>query len=146
MKYGSRFGSSFKEAMESKEYWLEDVQFSFIESLLEAMDEKEISRKELAERLGKSQAYVSKTLNANALNFTLKTMINFSWALGYRLSLCLEELESTTIKIWENLIDASDMAPVSWRSADPQKAVPSDNESSERAEESNGHPVDAIAA
>ncbi len=132
--------------MESKEYWLEDVQFSFIDSLLEAMDEKGISRKELAERLGKSQAYVSKTLNANALNFTLKTMINFSWALGYRLSLRLEKLESTTIKSWENLIDASDMAPVSWRSAEPQEAVFFENEPSERAEESNGHPVNIIAA
>jgi len=98
MKYGSQFEKVFKEVMKSPDFWLEDIQLSFLDSLLEAMSTKNISRKELAERLGKSQDYVSKTLNACSPNFSLKTMVNFSLALSLKLSIVLEDLESPVVE------------------------------------------------
>jgi transcriptional regulator with XRE-family HTH domain len=98
MKYGSQFEKVFKEAMKSPDFWLEDIQLSFLDSLLEAMNTKNVSKKELAERLGKSQDYVSKTLNACSLNLSLKTMVNFSLALGLKLTLDLEDLESPVVE------------------------------------------------
>jgi len=34
MKYGSQFEKVFKEAMKSPDFWLEDIQLSFLDSLL----------------------------------------------------------------------------------------------------------------
>jgi len=98
MKYGSQFEKVFKEAMKSPNFWLEDIRLSFLDSLLEAMNTKNVSKKELAERLGKSQAYVSKTLNGSSLNFSLKTMVSFSLALGLKPSIVLEDLESPVVE------------------------------------------------
>ncbi len=108
MEYGKRFQQSFQEAAESPEYWLEDVQLSFLDSILDAMDRKSITRKELAERLGKSQAYVSKALNAGSLNFTLKTMVNLASALGLKLSLNLEDIRATEAPLLEASRDTND--------------------------------------
>ena len=102
MEYGSRYESAFKDAVKSPEYWLEDVQISFLDAILKAMETKRVTRKELAERLGKSQAYVSRTLNAGALNFTVKTMVNLSLALGLKLSLELEDLSLTEAANWKS--------------------------------------------
>lgn len=97
MQYGRRYESAFKEAMTSPDYWLEDVQVSFLDSVLQAMEEKRVTRKELAERLGKSQAYVSRTLNSGAMNFTVKTMVNISLALGMKLVLQMEDIETSEL-------------------------------------------------
>jgi transcriptional regulator with XRE-family HTH domain len=101
MEYGSKYKKAFQEAMKSPEYWFEDVQCSFLDSLLDIMSSKGISQKELAKRLGKSEPYVSKVCNANALNFTLKTMVNLSFALGMKLSVKLEKQETPSAKDWD---------------------------------------------
>ena len=141
MEYGNRFESAFKDAMTSPEYWLEDAQFSFLDSILEAMDTKRVSRKELAERLGKSQAYVSKTLNAGALNFTLKTMVNLAFALDLKLSLALEDLGSTEAARWKSRPNTAVTAPVSWSALELRN-----NEPATKTEEPDGHRPDTLAA
>ena len=112
MKYGSQFEKVFKEAMKSPDFWLEDIQLSFLDSLLETMNTKNMSRKDLAETLGKSQAYVSKTLNGCSLNLSLKTMVNCSLALGLKPSIVLEELDSHSVESGKssgkNLVSDSD--------------------------------------
>jgi len=35
MKYGTQFEKVFKEAMKSPDFWLEDIQLSFLDSLLD---------------------------------------------------------------------------------------------------------------
>ena len=55
---------------------------------------------------------VSKTLNACSLNLSLKTMVNFSLALGLKPSIVLEDLESPFVesgkRSGKNLVSDSD--------------------------------------
>lgn len=141
MEYGSRYESAFEDAVKSPEYWHEDVQISFLDAILKAMETKRVTRKELAERLGKSQAYVSRTLNAGALNFTVKTMVNLSLALGLKLSLELEDLSPTEAANWKSRPNAGTSAPVSWDALEPRKS-----ESATKMEEPYGHRADTLAA
>ncbi|HPJ27159.1 MAG TPA: hypothetical protein PLA80_13525, partial [Synergistaceae bacterium] len=52
MEYGSKYKKAFQEAMKSPEYWFEDVQFSFLDSL-------KISKKKLQELI-QSRPYSEK--------------------------------------------------------------------------------------
>lgn len=55
-----------------------------VSDLIDALMKKEgVKRAELAKRLGKSRAYVTKTLQGNA-NFTLDTLVLIGRALGYK--------------------------------------------------------------
>ena len=47
------------------------------------MDDLDVSRADLARRIGKSQAWVSKALSGQQ-NVTLDTMAQMAWALGVR--------------------------------------------------------------
>lgn len=69
----NRYSRLLLEAEESLEYWTESVILEFTEDLARVMDEQNISRAQLARRLGTSQAYITKILSGNA-NFTLATM------------------------------------------------------------------------
>ncbi|NCB26046.1 MAG: XRE family transcriptional regulator [Bacteroidia bacterium] len=141
MEYGSRFEKVFKEAMKSPDFWLEDIQLSFLDTLLKAMNTKNMSRKDLAEHLGKSQAYVSKTLNACSLNFTLKTMVNFSLALGLKLSLNLEDLESPVAESWKSAAKAETNNSVVWK-----PDAPKNNRFEGITEAPDGRHLDTLAA
>lgn len=61
----------FKDDIDFK---TEQATIDFLEQLSKTMEEKHISRNELAERLGASKAYVTKLLNGNA-NLPLKKLI-----------------------------------------------------------------------
>lgn len=63
------------------DFILEGVLLAVNERICELMQEKEISRAELARRLGKSRAYVTRLLNGQP-NVTLKTLIQIAVALG----------------------------------------------------------------
>jgi len=146
MEYGSKYEKAFQEAMKSPEYWFEDVQFSFLDSLLDIMSSKGISQKELAKRLGKSEAYVSKVCNANALNFTLKTMVNLSFALGMKLSVKLEKLETPSAKDWERVSVPTKSQEISWSSLEPSESLPPKEEPKKGKETWHGHNSDNLAA
>lgn len=47
------------------------------------MKKEDVSKAELAKRLGKSRAYITKILQGNA-NFTLDTLVQIARALGYK--------------------------------------------------------------
>lgn len=55
--------------------------FNTTEDILLAMEDAEISQKELASKLGKSKSYVSQLLDGSR-NMTLKTLADISYALG----------------------------------------------------------------
>lgn len=63
------------------EFILEGVLTKATERICELMDKHGISRAELARRLGKSRAYVTRLLNGQP-NMTLKTLIEIAVALG----------------------------------------------------------------
>lgn len=95
MQYGPEFESAFSEAMANPEYWMEEIRLDFIEELESLLKKKRISQTALARKLGKSDAYISKIMNSNISNFTLKTMVQLVLAAGGRLSLAIEDAEAS---------------------------------------------------
>jgi len=53
----------------------------FVEDILKAMEEKNIKKIDLAEKIGKSRQYVGRVLNESA-NFTIRSMVEIAIALN----------------------------------------------------------------
>ena len=79
----------FEEAEETDDYQLESALVDLTEKICEIMEAKGISRADLARRLGKSRAWVTKVLRGDG-NLTLKTVIDILWELGYKASIAIE--------------------------------------------------------
>ncbi|HYO15040.1 MAG TPA: helix-turn-helix transcriptional regulator [Thermoanaerobaculia bacterium] len=75
-----RYRQMFQEAQSSVDYWLDGPIVDFTEDICRLMKEKDVSKAELARRLGTSRAYVTKLLGGNA-NFTLATMVKVAMVL-----------------------------------------------------------------
>src|SRR3989442_15972505 len=67
------------------EYRLERILIQLGEDICRLMRDQQISRAEVAERLGVSRAYGTKVLNGNP-NLTIKTLLELSDALGGELA------------------------------------------------------------
>jgi transcriptional regulator with XRE-family HTH domain len=65
------------------------------EDICRLMEEKKVSRAELARRMGTSRAYVTKLLDGNA-NFTLATMVKVAMALDGALHLHISDRRAVT--------------------------------------------------
>ena len=63
-----------------------DLIMEVTETLCELLEKEKISRKELADRLGKTKGFVSQLLNGGR-NLTLRTMADILHALGYKVAL-----------------------------------------------------------
>lgn len=63
-------------------YWISVARMGFENDFNRLFDELDISRAELAKRVGSSPAYVSKLLNGAAGNFQLSTMAKWARAIG----------------------------------------------------------------
>ncbi len=86
----------FLERVEtSPHYWHEVPVLEFTEDLLRRMEEQEISRAELARRMGTSRAYITRLLGGDA-NFTLMTMVKLSMAVGGALHVHISDQKATT--------------------------------------------------
>ncbi len=77
------FAALMGQARETDDYWVEKAKLDFTEEVVEHMDKGDINRVELAKRLGKSPAYVTKLLRGSN-NFTLQTMVQLSQAVDCR--------------------------------------------------------------
>jgi transcriptional regulator with XRE-family HTH domain len=64
----------------------EDLILEVTETLCELLEKEKISRKELADRLGKSKGFISQLLNGGR-NLTLRTVADILHVLRYRASL-----------------------------------------------------------
>ena len=64
----------------------EDLILEVTETLCELLEREKISRKELADRLGKSKGFISQLLNGGR-NLTLRTVADILHVLGYRVAL-----------------------------------------------------------
>ena len=67
------FAELFHEAEQHEDYWVAGAIVEFTEDLVRKMDRQNVTRTELARRLGTSPAYVTKILRGK-VNFTLGTM------------------------------------------------------------------------
>lgn len=77
------FKDTFKEAEERDEFLTELAILEFTSQLNRLMKEKNISKVELARRLGTSPAYVTKVFRGDA-NFTMHSMVKLARVLGGR--------------------------------------------------------------
>jgi len=79
------------------EQYLEDPEFAKLmaegdlimevtETLCELLEREKISRKDLADRLGKTKGFVSQLLNGGR-NLTLRTVADILYVLGYKVTL-----------------------------------------------------------
>ncbi|MDD2901764.1 MAG: helix-turn-helix transcriptional regulator [Syntrophales bacterium] len=62
------------------------------ETLCELLEKEGVSRKELADRLGKSKGFVSQLLNGGR-NLTLRTVADILHVLGYKVTLTPHKIE-----------------------------------------------------
>ena len=91
----SSFREFFRKAEESIVYNVEGSILDFTEDLCRVMAEKDVSRAELARRIGTSPAYVTKILRGTS-NFTLSSMVRVAMALGCDLRIHLAPRGSLT--------------------------------------------------
>ncbi len=90
-----RYRQMFEEAEASADYWLAGPVTDFTDDLCRHMNEKEISRAELARRMGTSRAYITKLLGGNA-NFTLTTMVKLAMAVGGAVRVHISDQKAVT--------------------------------------------------
>jgi transcriptional regulator with XRE-family HTH domain len=64
----------------------EDLIMEVTETLCDLLEKEKISRKELADRLGKSKGFISQLLNGGR-NLTLRTVADILHVLGYKVAL-----------------------------------------------------------
>ena len=75
----------------------EDLIMEVTEILCELLEKERVSRKELAERLGKSKGFVSQLLNGGR-NLTLRTVADILHVLGYKVSLTPQKLRPESLQ------------------------------------------------
>ena len=90
-----RYRQMFQEAETHADYWIDGPITEFTEDLARLMKEKEVTRAELARRLGTSRAYITKMLGGNA-NFTLLTMVKLAMALDGAVHIHISDKRAVT--------------------------------------------------
>lgn len=75
------FDELFEQAEQRLDYKIEGAKLEFTETIVRRMEETEVTRSALAERLGKLKPQISKLLRGNN-NFTIATMVEIADALG----------------------------------------------------------------
>jgi transcriptional regulator with XRE-family HTH domain len=82
------FKQLFAEARQHPDFYKELAILEFTEELVRAMEQAGVSRSELARRIDRSPAYITKVLRGSA-NFTLASMTKLALALDMELKLNL---------------------------------------------------------
>ncbi len=75
------FKELFQNAKQTDSYWTEKTILKFTDQLYRLLKKNKLSKKEFAEKIGTSQAYITKVLRGDA-NFTIETMVKLTRALG----------------------------------------------------------------
>ncbi len=114
---------------EEKAFAREELVYNVTEDLLVLLEDMEVSKKELASRLGKSKSYISQVLSG-ARNMTLGSLSDICYVLGVKPQIILpvaEEPTSQKIRS-EHWIVESKNKPVSIKvSSEKVIAFPKDN-------------------
>ena len=74
------FDELFQQAEQTEDFWVAGAILELTDEVVRRMEERGVSRSELARRLGTSPAYVTKLLRGNA-NLTMATMVRLARAL-----------------------------------------------------------------
>src|SRR3954464_3236270 len=90
-----KYRRMFDEAQASPEAWVDGPIVEFTEDLCRLLQEKGLSRADLAKKIGTSRAYVTKLLGGNA-NFTLATMVKLAFALDGAIHVHIADMRAVT--------------------------------------------------
>lgn len=104
-----------EEARRTDAYWIEALQIDLTFSLLDAMERADVSRADLARRLGCSRPYVTKMLKGD-VNFTVETLVKLARALGCSVEVprMVPGEEPVTVSNRVRLVDLPAAAPYGW--------------------------------
>lgn len=80
------FNDYLNKLKNTAEYYAAAAKDNFVNELLRVMSEKNINQKELAQKIGTSQAYVSKVLGGD-VNLSIESMSKFAFALDSRIEI-----------------------------------------------------------
>jgi len=86
-----------KELKNSIDYLLEEQKVEILEEIISIMEKKNISRAELARRLGTSRAYITKIFRMN-INFTLESLVKIAHSIGSKISINFHQPETKPIQ------------------------------------------------
>ena len=89
MNANERFNSFLERSRETDAYWAEKAILEFTEKAIDQMEANRISRSELAKRLGKKPAFVTKLLRGDN-NFTFDTACRICRALDMEFVPCFK--------------------------------------------------------
>jgi ParB-like chromosome segregation protein Spo0J len=81
MKTGKSVVSLFAKARERDAYWVEKNILAFTAELYRLVEAGNLSRADLARRLGTSPAYITKVFRGD-VNFTIESMVKLARAAG----------------------------------------------------------------
>ena len=95
MKLHEWFSDKIDQLKGDFEFRLETIIYRLTEKISEKMQEKKISRTEMAKRMNVSSPYVTKILRGNA-NFTLRTMLSLADALEQELRIDFRDKQVAT--------------------------------------------------
>lgn len=101
-KYNS-FNDLFTDLKKENSYWAQKALVEFSVELSRLMDKRGFTKKIFAEKIGSSQAYVTKVFRGNA-NFTIETMVKLARALDGNISLHITPKEDENPN-WYRAID-----------------------------------------
>ncbi len=90
-----KYKAFLERPRDSVDYWAEGAILDFTDRLAEIMDGQDVSRAELARRVGTSQAYITKVFGGQA-NFTVETMTKLALALDYRIRIHISPRNAQT--------------------------------------------------
>lgn len=80
----------------NKIYAAEELTFNVTEDILIQMEDAEISKSELADKLGKTKSYISQLLSGSR-NMTLRTLSDICFALNIKPTITFEDEARTSI-------------------------------------------------
>ncbi|MDD2388988.1 MAG: helix-turn-helix transcriptional regulator [Desulfobacterales bacterium] len=110
MKEHQSFAGLWAEVEKDDAFWTEKNILDFTTKLFQLMEHRKISKSELAERLGTSQAYVTKIFRGDA-NFTLSSMTKFVRALDAKLEIQIVPKEEHVMQWFKVLKNSTQDMP-----------------------------------
>lgn len=103
MNKHNTFKSLWKDIENSHTYLVEKSILDFTTELYQLMKNRNISNKDMAEKIGTSQAYITKVFRGN-INFTISTMLKLTNALDGRLNIHITPNEEKIVQ-WYRVLE-----------------------------------------
>jgi len=93
------FNTLFSEAEERNEFHAAGVKIEIAEQIFRMMEKRNMTQADLARKLGKNRAYVSKILKGNT-NFTIETLVLIARSLEAEWNFQLADIEKPETKVY----------------------------------------------